>query len=175
MSCTVVISTDLPVSDRSCQDMSEWITSDTGIQPCDPNSNSMATVEASSTSIFKNRPLRGGWGRWIGGRDKAREFRRVGSLALVGGDGLVVVSLLQRVFPLSSYPRITPWETSHQGRCEISWEGSQWTYYFSGFLLSIGCVVLNNWNLPSGVRPTSVDEIQYRTSVRSKICCGLWT
>lgn len=88
--------------------MSEWITSDTGIQPCDPNSNSVATAEASSTSIFKNRPLRGGWDGWVGGRGKAREFQRVGSLALVGGDGLVVVSFLQRVFPLYSYPGITP-------------------------------------------------------------------
>lgn len=42
--------------------MSEWITSDTGIQSCDPNPNSVATVEASTKSIFKNRPFRGGWG-----------------------------------------------------------------------------------------------------------------
>lgn len=79
--------------------MSEWITSDTGIQSCDPNSNSVATAEAASTSIFKNRPLRGGWDGWIGGRGKACEFRRVGSLGIVGGDGLVVVSFHQRVFP----------------------------------------------------------------------------
>lgn len=119
--------------------MSECITSDTGIQPCDPNSNSMATAEASSTSIFKNRPFFfffcvGGWDGWLGGRGKACEFRRVGSLAPVGGDGLVVVSFLQRVFPLSSYPGITPRETSHRSRCEIiRWEASQWKCYFFFF------------------------------------------
>lgn len=108
----MVISTDLSQSERSCQDMSEWITSDTGIQPCDPNSNSVATAEASSTSIFKNRPFfcTGAGMGWIGGRGK--KLVNSGGWALqplVGGDGLVVISFLQRVFPLfSSYPGITP-------------------------------------------------------------------
>lgn len=96
--------------------MSEWITSDTGIQPCDPNSNSMFYGDGGGL-LYKHLQKqafffffffeRGGWDGWIGGRGEAREFRRVGSLALVGGDGLVVVSFLQRVFPLSSYPGIT--------------------------------------------------------------------
>lgn len=125
-----------PNQKRSCRDMSEWITSDTGIQPCDPNSNSVATAEASSTSIFKNRPLRGGWDGWVGGRGKAREFRRVGPVALVGGDGLVVVSFHQCVFPHSSYRGKSPLEKRPtRGRCEIRWEVSQWTCYTSGLLL----------------------------------------
>uniref|UniRef100_A0A3B3HF52 Lin-28 homolog B (C. elegans) n=1 Tax=Oryzias latipes TaxID=8090 RepID=A0A3B3HF52_ORYLA len=50
--------------------MSEWITSDTGIQSCDPNPNSGATAEASTKSIFKNRPFRGGPAKGGGVREE---------------------------------------------------------------------------------------------------------
>ena len=71
--------------------MSDLITSDSGIQPFDPNSHSMATVQASFTHPQKQH-LRGGWGVWGVGQSTC--IPEGGFLELVGGDGLVVVSFL---------------------------------------------------------------------------------
>lgn len=147
--------------------MSEWITSDTGIQSCDPNPNSVATAEASTKSIFKNRPFRGGWGR-IGGRGKVCEFRRVGSPGLVGGDtGLLFHSY--NVFSLFS-PLTTGnnplEETFHQ--LEV-WDKSG---SFSSSRLFFRLVVEWPWEA-SAIFPCMIEDAEQARTLLGGICANL--
>lgn len=76
-------------SESSPQDMSECIRPDTNIQT---SCNSVAILGDASQHLQKHGPfcVCGGWEGGFGGRGKAHEFQRVGSLAPVGGDGFVV-------------------------------------------------------------------------------------
>lgn len=68
-----VIPADPSGSEPSCQDVREWIPSDTAVPSCDPNHNYVVTAEASTLGIFKNRPftMAGAGGMdGIGGRGK---------------------------------------------------------------------------------------------------------
>lgn len=94
---------------------------------------------SSKTGPFFFFFWRGGWDGWIGGRGKAREFRRVGSLALVGGDlGACCCFIPPTCFSSLLVPGNNPLRKKrpHRGsRCEIRWEVSQWADYFSGWFV----------------------------------------
>lgn len=75
--------------ESSRQDTSECIRPDANIQT---SCNSVAILGDASQHLQKHGPfcVCGGWDGGFGGRGKAHEFQRVGSLAPVGGDGFVV-------------------------------------------------------------------------------------
>ena len=92
---------------------------------------------------------RGGWDGWIGGRGKAREFRRVGSLALVGGDlGACCCFIPPTCFSSLLVPGNNPLRKKrpHRGsRCEIR-SFSMSRLFFRLVCLVMCCVVCSSWS-----------------------------